>query len=85
MHPVSTLLLVIGYGLALPVALRAGRIPTRLRRLGLAGHQMGMIIAALGWAVRSNVVLAVVHLVWALVAKIVITWMLRRQMAERAA
>ncbi len=85
MHPVSTLLLVIGYGLALPVALRAGSIPPRLRRLGLAGHQIGMIIAALGWAVRSNVILAVAHLVWALVAKIAISWMLARQPTERPA
>lgn len=79
MHPISTLLLLVGYGLAIPLLLRARTLTGRFRRLGLVGHQLGVLVAALGWAVRSRPVLAVAHLVWAMVARAVVGFVQRRR------
>jgi len=63
-HPVSTALFLIGYGLALPIALRMSAIVAQQHRLSFVGHQLGVGIALLGWALRGSVMIAVIHALW---------------------
>lgn len=63
-HPVSTALLLLGYGLALPIALRMTQIVARQHRIAFVGHQLGVGIALLGWALRGSIVIAVIHAAW---------------------
>lgn len=70
MHPISTVLFLIGYALALPIAFRLGRVVSQQHRLALTGHQAGMTIAAIGWLVRGRVPMAVAHLVWIIAVRI---------------
>jgi hypothetical protein len=65
-HPVSTLLFLAGYGLAIPIALQLGRIVAQQHRMALVGHQVGIGIAAVAWLLRGRVVLALLHMVWAI-------------------
>ncbi len=71
MHPVSTALFLVGYGLALPIALRMSAVVAQQHRLAIWGHQLGLLTATLGWVLRGGIVVAIIHLAWmALVA----TW-----------
>ena len=42
----------------------------RRSSLALAGHQLGMGIAMLGWFLRGRVIIGIAHLVWMVAAKI---------------
>ncbi|MEL6981751.1 MAG: hypothetical protein AAFO29_04940 [Actinomycetota bacterium] len=64
MHPISTALFLVGYGLALPIASRLATVVANQIRLAIWGHQLGMLIAALGWVMRGGVLVAVIHLAW---------------------
>ena len=64
MHPLSTVLFILGYGLGLPIAFRMVAVVQGQHRLALAGHQVGMTVAALGWLVRGSVAVAIGHLAW---------------------
>lgn len=64
MHPLSTALFVLGYALALPVIARLGRVRASGNRFAIIGHQVGMIVALLGWALRGSVALTLFHVVW---------------------
>ena len=70
MHPLSTVLFIIGYGLGLPVAVRMVSVVNGQHRLALAGHQIGMTIAGLGWLVRGSVTMAFAHLAWMVAVRI---------------
>ncbi|MGI9596474.1 MAG: hypothetical protein ACR2QK_09955 [Acidimicrobiales bacterium] len=68
MHPLSTALFVLGYGLAIPIA---GRLPTIVagqQRLAMWGHQAGILLAAIGWLLRGQVLIAFAHLIWLVIA-----------------
>lgn len=66
----STVLFILGYGLALPIAFRMGRVVAEQNRLALSGHQLGIIIAAIGWMSKGGLALALLHLVWLAWARI---------------
>lgn len=70
MHPVSAALLLLGYAIALPIAFRIGRIISTQNRIGLLGHQFGVMVAAIGWAVRGSYPVAAAHIGWLVVARI---------------
>ena len=64
MHPVSTALFILGYALSLPIGSRMAAIVTQQHRLGFVGHQLGVGIALLGWLIRGNVVITLIHVMW---------------------
>ncbi len=64
MHPLSTILFLLGYALALPVALRMPEVVAKQHRLAFTGHQLGVGVATLGWLIRGSFVIAVIHLAW---------------------
>jgi hypothetical protein len=69
-HPVSTALFILGYGLALPIGMKLGRMVAQQHRMALLGHQVGVILALLGWLLRGDLLLAAVHGVWLVGARI---------------
>ena len=83
MHPLSTVLFLAGYGLALPLAGRIATIVGNQQRLAFAGHQVGVLIALIGWLTRGAFVVATLHAVWVIATKI---WyaMTERKLAETA-
>lgn len=70
MHPVSTALFLLGYGLSLPIVFRLVSIIAQQQRLAFAGHQVGMAIALLGWILNGRVMMAAIHAVWIIAARI---------------
>lgn len=82
MHPLSTVLFLAGYGLALPLAGRLTAIVAGQQRLAFAGHQVGVVIALLGWLVRGSFVMALLHLVWVVAARL---WYAKAERQGRAA
>lgn len=70
MHPVSTAFFLLGYGLSLPIATRLASIVASQQRLGLWGHQVGMLMAATGWILRGQALVMVGHLVWMIIAQV---------------
>lgn len=64
MHPLSTALFLLGYALALPIASRLPTIVGRQQRLAILGHQFGVLLAAMGWLLRGQVMVAVLHGIW---------------------
>lgn len=70
MHPLSTVLFLAGYGLALPLAARLSAIIAARQRLAFAGHQVGVVVALIGWLARGSIVMALLHVVWAVAARI---------------
>ena len=64
MHPASTVLFLIGYLLAVPVAFRMPQVVAQQHRLALIGHQTGVMLATLGWLSRGSFAVAVIHVVW---------------------
>ena len=63
-HPVSTALFLLGYGLAIPIGLRMTTIVARQHRIALTGHQLGVVIALLGWLLRGSIVIVAIHALW---------------------
>ncbi len=70
MHPISTALFLVGYGLALPIATRLPTVVANQSRLAIWGHQVGLLIAALGWVLRGGILLAVIHIAWMALASV---------------
>lgn len=64
MHPLTTILFLLGYALALPVAARMPQVVAQQHRLALTGHQVGVATATLGWLVRGSIVIVVIHVAW---------------------
>lgn len=64
MNPVSTALFLVGYGLALPIGSRLKAVAVEQHRLAMLGHQVGVIVATLGWVVRGAMFMAFLHLLW---------------------
>lgn len=69
-HPVSTLLFLVGYGLVLPIAVRRTKVPEKFLNAAFAGHQFGLFVAACGWVLSGRLWIAVAHLGWAVAARI---------------
>ncbi len=69
-HPASTALFLIGYGFSLPVLLRIVTVLRSGNRLALYGHQVGMLMAGLGWLLRGQVGVAGLHLVWMIAVRL---------------
>lgn len=65
-HPLSTALFLLGYGLALPIAARLATVVERQQRLAMWGHQAGVLLATLGWVLRGQILVAAIHVVWLL-------------------
>jgi hypothetical protein len=63
-HPLSTALFLLGYGLAVPVLFRMSTVVARRNRLALWGHQIGVLIATAGWLTRGRVFIVFIHLGW---------------------
>jgi len=63
-HPLSTALFLLGYALAIPIAIKMSVVVERQNRLGLLGHQTGIMIATLGWVLRGAIFVAVGHVLW---------------------
>jgi len=80
-HPLSTVLFLAGYALALPLAGRLTTIVAKQQRLAFAGHQVGVVIALLGWLVRGSFVMAMLHVVWVVAARL---WYAKGERRERA-
>lgn len=74
MNPVALLLLVVGYGLALPIATRFPTVVRTGNRMALVGHQVGVAVAAVGWVVGGRTPLLWLHVLWLLVAAIWFNW-----------
>ena len=70
MHPVSTALLLLGYGLGLPIVYRLVGIVGTQQRLAFAGHQIAMGIVLLGWLISGRLAMALIHGAWLIVARI---------------
>ena len=64
MHPVSTALFLVGYGLAIPIGLRMTTIVAHQQRLALTGHQVGVGLALLAWLLRGSITIAIIHVLW---------------------
>ncbi|MEM8922582.1 MAG: hypothetical protein AAGD35_03700 [Actinomycetota bacterium] len=63
-HPISTALFLVGYGLSLPIAARMSAIVRRQHRVAFAGHQIGVVVAMLGWVLSGRLVMAGAHVLW---------------------
>jgi len=68
--PVSVPLLLLGYALALPIGMKLGKVVAQQHRLALLGHQVGILLAVAGWVVRGSPVLAAVHVLWLIGARV---------------
>ncbi|MFV0526376.1 MAG: hypothetical protein ACK5RL_17975 [Acidimicrobiales bacterium] len=79
MHPLTTAMFIVGYALALPIGIRLSELAERGQRAALAGHQFGVVLAGVGWALSGRLVMAVLHLAWAVIA---VAWF---RVKERAA
>ncbi len=69
MAPVSVPLLLLGYALALPIGMKLHKVVAQQHRLALLGHQLGILVAGAGWAVRGRPVMAVIHVLWLIGAR----------------
>ena len=75
MHPVSTVLLIVGYILAVPAIAQYPSLKswgTGRRRLWLVSHQAGLLLVAIGWALRKNFLIAIAHAVLAIAIRLVV-------------
>lgn len=70
MYPVTATLLLLGYALALPIGMKLPQVVAQQNRLAMVGHQVGIVIAGVGWLLKESVGLAVVHGLWLVGARI---------------
>ena len=68
MHPLATALLIVGYGLAIPITTRLPTVVARQQRLAMWGHQAGILVATLGWLLRGTILVAAAHGLWLAIA-----------------
>jgi hypothetical protein len=73
-NPIGIALLLVGYGLVVPIATKMNRVVRTQNRLALTGHQIGILVVCLGWMVGGRVPLIWIHLLWAIVAVIWFNW-----------
>jgi hypothetical protein len=73
-NPIGIALLLVGYGLVVPIATKMHRVVRSQNRLALTGHQFGILVVCLGWMVGGRVPLIWIHLLWAIVAVIWFNW-----------
>lgn len=64
MHPLSTVLFLLGYSLAIPIGMRMVSIVATQQRLAVTGHQFGVVLALVGWLLRGSLVIALIHVAW---------------------
>ncbi|MEM7338580.1 MAG: hypothetical protein AAF467_08035 [Actinomycetota bacterium] len=64
MHPISTALFLVGYGLGLPILFRMTTVVAVQNRLAFIGHQVGFGIALGAWLLSGRVAIAVIHGLW---------------------
>lgn len=62
MNPAATLLLILGYSLALPIMVRWTVTVGWRRTMAVRGAQVGLLIAGAGWLARGRAVIGVAHL-----------------------
>ncbi len=74
MNPGAAVLLILGYGLLLPIGARIGQLSIQRLRLGVIGMQAGFIVAACGWLLRNSPVMAAIHLGGAVGARLYLRW-----------
>jgi galactitol-specific phosphotransferase system IIC component len=84
-HPVSTALFLLGYGLAMPIMFRLIHVIAVQHRLAFLGHQIGMVLALLGWALRGRVLMAIIHGIWLIATRIWFATSARRSEAQAEA
>ena len=70
MHPLSTALLLIGYGLSLPIGAKLPAVVHSRHRIALVGHQLGVLIVTGGWLLAGRTVIAVAHASWFVVVRV---------------
>lgn len=56
--------------MALPLVARITTIVANQQRLAFAGHQAGVLVALVGWLARGAYVMAFIHALWAVAARI---------------
>ena len=78
MNPIGIALLLVGYGLVIPIATKMNQVVRTQNRLALTGHQFGILIVCLGWMVGGRSPLIWIHLLWAIVAVIWFNWFATR-------
>ena len=64
------MLFFVSYLLALPIAFRMGKVVAKQHRLAFTGHQTGVMIATIGWLSRGAFVVALIHGLWMVGARI---------------
>jgi hypothetical protein len=70
-------LLILGSGLAVPIALKMTTVVRTRNRLAFTGHQFGVAVAGLGWVIAGRSTLMWLHLLWLLVAAVWFNWAVR--------
>ncbi|MEZ5408835.1 MAG: hypothetical protein R2761_12470 [Acidimicrobiales bacterium] len=70
MQPVSVPLLLLGYALALPIGMKLGKVMAQQHRVALLGHQVGILLAVAGWALRGRTAMIVLHVLWLFAARV---------------
>ncbi len=81
----SILLLLIGYSLALPAVFKFASLKSlqhRFGRLWMITHQFGLLIAATGWIVRRQFLLAGLHILLAVGVRLFVEYQQRRQLEQ---
>ena len=81
MNPGAVVLLLLGYGLAIPIGARITHLPIKRLRVAVVGFQIGAILAGLGWALRSSPWMAVLHIAGAVGARLYLNAKLRKAKA----
>jgi hypothetical protein len=69
-HPLSTALLLIGYGLSLPIGTKLSTVVRNQHRVALIGYQLGLLIAAGGWLLAGRTVVALAHALWFVLVRV---------------
>jgi hypothetical protein len=69
-HPLSTALLLIGYGLSLPIGTRLSTVVRNQHRVALIGHQLGLLIVAGGWLLAGRTIVALAHALWFVLVRV---------------
>ncbi len=70
MHPLSTALLLTGYGLSLPIGTRLSAVVRNQHRVALLGHQLGVLIVACGWLLAGRTIVALAHALWFVLVRV---------------
>lgn len=72
--------------MAIPVVFKYASLPTMkpgIGRLWIISHQLGLLVAATGWTVRRQIVLAGIHIVLAVVVKLFVEYQRRLRLEQQ--